>query len=127
MSASYTGTTAGQVPALDWGNMSAQAQTENDGSTSGSSATMGSGTDDSTSTTTHTGTDSRAISDSTLTGVSQATSNSGTGTVKERTAGRDGLTPQAAFLEARKWIVISDAFDWLKAELNDCFLGIIEV
>lgn len=127
MSTAYAGATAGQVPALDWTTMSGQAQTDNDGSSQGSSTTTGSGTDDSTSTTTRTGTDGRVISDSGSSETDQTTTNAGTGTVKERITGRDGLTPQEAFREARKWIVISDAFDWLKAELNDCFLGIVEV
>lgn len=126
-SIAYSGTTAGNLPALDWGYMSAQAQNENTGSSTQTGTSSGTGTDDSTTTTTHTGTDGRVGSTTGNSQTEQTTTTANTGVVKEQTTGRDGLTPQEAFLKAREWIVISDAFDWLKAELNSCFLGIIEV
>lgn len=126
-SAIYPGATAGQIPSLDWSSMTAQAQSEGTGSSTQGGTSSGTGTDDSTVNTTHTGTDSHANSTTGNSQTEQTTTTSGSGTVKEISTGRDGLTPQEAFLKARQWIVISDAFDWLKDELKDCFLGIIDV
>ena len=126
-SITYAGATAGELPALDWTYMNTQTQDENSGQSSSSNTSTGATTEDSTSTTTHSGTDSHA---GTKSDSSESESNGrkqSAGVVKEISTGRDGLTPQEAFLTARKWIVISDAFDWLKAELNDCFLGIFEI
>lgn len=126
-SIAYSGTTAGKIPALDWGYMSGQQQQDGEGSSSSQSSSSTTGTEDSTSTTTHTGTDTIAETTGGSIQESGSLSGSDSNTTKEITTGRDGLTPQDAFLKARQWIVISDAFDWLKDELKDCFLGIAEV
>lgn len=126
-SIAYAGATAGELPALDWSHMGAQAQTENEGSASSQSSNSNTVAEDGTVTTTHSGTDSHA---GTKSDSSESESNGrkqSAGVVKEISTGRDGLTPQEAFLTARKWILLSDAFVWLKDELNDCFLGIVEV
>lgn len=46
---------------------------------------------------------------------------------KEIYTGRDGLTPQEAFTRARTFIINSSAFEWLRQNLEVCFLGIYEV
>ena len=126
-SIAYAGAQAGKLPALSWTHMGAQAQTETNGETEGSSTTTGSNTEDSTVTGTHTGTDTHVISDSGSTETEQTTTHSNEGVNTEIYTGRDGLTPQEALLKARAWIVVSDAFDWLKDQMKDCFLSIIDL
>lgn len=41
--------------------------------------------------------------------------------------GRDGLTPQEALQKARDYIIISNAFAWLRNQLEPCFLAIYDV
>ena len=126
-SVSYAGATAGSLPALDWSYMSGQQQQESDGTSDSTVNASGTTSEDSTTTTTHTGTDGIVETTGSTSTGSSSISGSDSNSTREITTGRDGLTPQEAFLKARQWIVISDAFDWLKDELKDCFLGIVEV
>lgn len=116
-----------KLPGFDWSYMSGQQQQDGEGSSSSQSSSTTTGTEDSTSTTTHTGTDTIAETTGGSVQDSSSLSGSDSNSTREITTGRDGLTPQEAFLKARQWIVISDAFDWLKDEIKDCFLGIAEV
>ena len=126
-SIAYAGATAGELPALDWSHMGAQAQTENEGSASSQSSNSNTVAEDGTVTTTHSGTDTHAGTKSDTSETEANGSRRNIGETKEITTGRDGLTPQEAFLTARKWIVVSDAFEWLKKEMETCFLSVFEL
>ncbi len=60
---------------------------------------------------------------------SKASSNSGTDNTETMyiSAGRDGLTPQEALLKAMEYIRQSRAFDWLKDELETCFISVYDI
>lgn len=114
-SIAYVNPGTGKLPVYDWSYMNGQGQTEG----------VGNSENDVTSSQSENNESSEIISGSSS--VSGSSSASDKRQVEEIYTGRDGLTPQEAYLKAKSWIIVSDAFDWLKGELNDCFLGIIEV
>lgn len=156
-SIAYSGAEAGKVPSLDWTYASAQAQanttgtantttggtsdTTSDGKTTGTRDTTngethsdtGKGTRNLTGEKTLTGTDTREISGNGTTegtGTEKTTETTGetrNGIEKEIYTGREGLTPQEAFLKAQEYIKVSSAFAWLKSNLEVCFLGIYDI
>lgn len=155
MSIDYAGATAGQIPSLNWGSMTAQAQNKNTGSdTSSESVQHGlteegsdsstdttrygkteqgstSGTDDQTrtqtgtETTTYSGTTSGTTSKTE--GVESSGTETGSGETHEIQTGRNGLTPQEAFSSAVAYLKTSSAFEWLKKELEECFMAIYDI
>lgn len=155
MSIDYAGATAGQIPSLNWGSMTAQAQNKNTGSESGSESVQHGlteeGTDSSTDTTrygkteqgttsgtddqtrTQTGTETTVVSGtssgttSKTEGVESAGTESGSGQTHEIETGRHGLTPQEAFRTAVSYLKTSSAFEWLAKELDECFLSVYDI
>lgn len=139
-SISYSGTTLGEIPDLDWQYPSAQNQSKNtmtyndhnvdstgtsnsDSSTSG----MNENTNHLTGTDTETNSSLRNSNDNIVdsnTLDKEAASNS---TKREIFTGRDGLTPQAALTEAMRYVKTSSAFVWLKEQLEVCFLSVYDI
>lgn len=155
MSIDYAGATAGQIPSLNWGSMTAQAQNKNTGSETGSESVQHGlteeGTDSSTDTTrygkteqgttsgtddqtrTQTGTETTVVSGtssgttSQTEGVDSTGTESGSGQTHEIETGRHGLTPQEAFRTAVSYLKTSSAFEWLAKELDECFLSVYDI
>ena len=85
----------------------------------------------------HTGTETTTIIDTsgqTVSGSSNETTNkttsgseSGFVEGKEIATGRSGLTPQAAFSEAVDYLKTSNAWDWLRKQLEPCFLAVYDI
>lgn len=147
----YSGTTAGNLPSLDWQYMSQQEQTEgegtetqtgtvtNQGTNTGTVQTAGTNTGTDTNVrdvdTTEdkrkvtTGTDTHALSgaDETSGNSTEETSGTDTHTDRERHTGRTGILPQEALRKAKTYIEKSRAFDWLKDELEPCFISIYDI
>ena len=138
-SISYSGAAVGEIPSLDWQYPSTQSQSENSGSNSGSNQSDGSGSSDTTqsgtseNTETLTGTDTTAetgsyskeggYSDAGSKDTEKTTSN----TTREIFTGRDSLTPQDALKEAMAYVKTSSAFNWLKEQLEVCFLSVYDI
>lgn len=155
MSIDYAGATAGQIPSLNWGSMTAQAQEKNTGSETGSESVQHGlteeGTDSSTDTTrygkteqgttsgtddqtrTQTGNEKTVVSGtssgttSKTEGVESSGTESGSGQTHEIETGRHGLTPQEAFSTAVSYLKTSSAFEWLARELDECFLSVYDI
>lgn len=147
----YSGTTAGSLPSLDWQYMSNQAQEEGEGTEhqTGTVSNQGTQTGTVTDAGTHTGTDTnvkdkdvsedkskhttgteaRTIggSDETMGNSTEETSGTDTHTDRERHTGRTGILPQEALRKAKAYIQKSRAFDWLKDELEPCFISIYDI
>lgn len=157
----YSGTTAGNLPSLDWQYMSNQEQTEgegtehqtgtvqNAGTQTGTVTDQGTNTGTVTNAGTNTGTDTlvkdgdkvedkekhttgteaRALSgtDETSGSSTEETSGSDSHTDRERHTGRTGILPQEALRKAKAYIQKSRAFDWLKDELEPCFISIYDI
>ena len=147
----YSGTTAGSLPSLDWQYMSNQAQEEgegtehqtgtvtNQGTNTGTVQTAGTNTGTDTNVKDNdktedkekhtTGTDTHALSgaDETSGNSTEATSGTDTHTDRERHTGRTGILPQEALKKAKAYIEKSRAFDWLKDELEPCFISIYDI
>ena len=163
----YSGTTAGSLPALDWGTGSGQNQAEADATrtTNGSTtnahshdnfvesdgtlssegqdrhvgatrstgdASVKSGSDTVTNTGTTTENNTGTVTTATTkTAVSGSNSKEDEGTDsyenehKEVHTGRTNILPQEAMPKAINYIKNSRAFDWLKGELDSCFLQIL--
>lgn len=117
----------GGVPdKLDWTHASGQEETDSTGTRSSSNTGSDSHTrtdnliDESTGSGSETGTH-------TTSGTSASTSASSTAGTQESatnyiSTGRDGLTPQEALKQAMEYVKKSDAFDWLRVELEECFI-----
>ena len=155
MSIDYAGATAGQIPSLNWGSMTAQAQGKNTGSETGSESVQHGlteeGSDSSTDTTTYgkteqgttsgtddqtrtqTGTETTVVSGtssgttSQTEGVDSTGTESGSGQTHEIETGRHGLTPQEAFRTAVSYLKTSSAFEWLAKELDECFMSVYDI
>ena len=167
----YSGTTAGNLPSLDWQYMSNQEQTEGEGTehqtgtvtnsgtqtgtvtdqgtNTGTVQTSGTNTGTVTNAGTETGTDTlvkdgdkvedkekhttgtetHALSgeDETSVSNSEETSGTDTHTDRERHTGRTGILPQEALRKAKAYIEKSRAFDWLRDELEPCFISIYDI
>lgn len=76
-----------------------------------------------------TGTDTHALTgEDEITGsTSENTSGTDTHTDRERHTGRTGILPQEALRKAKAYIQKSRAFDWLKDELEPCFISIYDI
>lgn len=139
MSIEYAGATAGQIPNLNWGSMTAQAQAKNSGEDSSDETTTygkteqgsESGTEDQTKH--ETGTETRVLTGSVEDGSagsktgSSSSAESGSGQEREIYTGRHGMTPQAALKSAISYIKTVSSFDWLREELEECFLSIYDI
>ena len=147
----YSGTTAGNLPSLDWQYMSNQEQTEGEGTEHQTGTVQNSGTQTGTVTDqgSHTGTETNVKDKDTsedkekhTTGTearviggqdessgnsTEATSGTDTHTDRERHTGRTGILPQEALRKAKAYIQKSRAFDWLKDELEPCFISIYDI
>lgn len=147
----YSGTTAGSLPSLDWQYMSNQEQTEgegtetqtgtvtNQGTNTGTVQTAGTNTGTDTTVKDKditedkekhtTGTDTHALTgtDETSGNSTEETSGTDTHTDRERHTGRTGILPQEALRKAKTYIEKSRAFDWLKDELEPCFISIYDI
>lgn len=147
----YSGTTAGSLPSLDWQYMSNQEQSEgegtehqtgtvtNQGTNTGTVQTAGTNTGTDTNVKDKdvsedkskrtTGTDAHALSgkDETSGNSTEATSGTDSHTDRERHTGRTGILPQEALRKAKAYIQKSRAFDWLKDELEPCFISIYDI
>lgn len=155
MSIEYAGATAGQIPNLNWGSMTAQAQDKATGSETGSESVQHglteNGSDSSTDTTrygkteqgstsgtddqtrTQTGNEKTVVSGtssgttSQKQGVESSGTESGSGQTHEIETGRHGLTPQEAFRTAVSYLKTSSAFEWLSRELEECFMCVYDI
>ena len=155
MSIDYAEATAGQIPNLKWGSMTAQAQSKTTGSETGSESVQHgltengsdsstdatrygkteqgttSGTDDQTRT--QTGNEKTVVSGtssgttSQTEGVESSGTESGSGKTHEIETGRHGLTPQEAFRTAVSYLKTSSAFEWLSKELDECFMSVYDI
>lgn len=78
---------------------------------------------------TTTGTDTHALTgeDEVTGSTSESTSGTDTHTDRERHTGRTGILPQEALRKAKAYIQKSRAFDWLKDELEPCFISIYDI
>ena len=147
----YSGTTAGSLPSLDWQYMSNQEQTEGEGTEHSTGTVTNQGTNTGTVQTngTHTGTDTTVKDKDTTedkekhtTGTEarviggqdemsgNSTEQSGTTdehTDRERHTGRTNILPQEALRKAKAYIEKSRAFDWLRDELEPCFISIYDL
>lgn len=147
----YSSTTAGSLPSLDWQYMSNQEQTEGEGTETQTGTVTNQGTNTGTVTDagTHTGTDANVkdkdVSEDksktttgtdthALTGEDSISGNSteeisgtDTHTDRERHTGRTNILPQEALRKAKAYIEKSRAFDWLKDELEPCFISIYDI
>lgn len=157
----YSGTTAGNLPSLDWQYMSNQEQTEgegtehqtgtvqNAGTQTGTVTDQGTNTGTVTNAGTNTGTDTlvkdgdkvedkekkttgtetHALSGSdVVAGENEETYADNTNRLdRERHTGRTGILPQEALRKAKAYIEKSRAFDWLKDELEPCFISIYDI
>lgn len=76
-----------------------------------------------------TGTETHALSgtDETSGNSTEETSGTDTHTDRERHTGRTGILPQEALRKAKAYIQKSRAFDWLKDELEPCFISIYDI
>lgn len=150
-SISYMGASAGKIPDLDWQYATGQNQTENDSNenmtdrvevddtrTSNNNQNTtetgsNSGEKNFTSNRSETGTDSSSGTSSSKTERTENAENSkvntenADGRKREIRTGRGGLTPQEAFRTAVTYLKSSSAFEWLKSELEECFLSIYDV
>ena len=151
MSIEYAGATAGNIPNLNWGTLSAQQQAEHEGgstqsgTTSGSESRTSTGTEDNESkkwstgvdtvtdnggrewSETDSGTNSNESSESTEGSRSESGTNSDNRTVHTIDSGRSGLTPQEAFSSAVAYLKTSSAFAWLRGELEECFMSVYDI
>lgn len=147
----YSGATAGNLPSLDWQYMSNQEQTEgegtetqtgtvtNQGTNTGTVQTAGTNTGTDTNVKDKdvsedkskrtTGTDTRALTgaDETSGNSTEETNGTDTHTDRERHTGRTNILPQEALRKAKAYIQKSRAFDWLKDELEPCFISIYDI
>lgn len=139
-SVSYeSGVTAGEIPALNWSYMSAQQQGKSDSesTTSSSSSNDASGNSSQESESSNvnhlTGNETtnetmnRSRLDSSSEDGSKSTEKVGSSTEREQFTGRTGLTPQEALQKAMSYVKISSSFEWLKNQLEVCFLSIYDV
>lgn len=150
-SISYANAVAGSIPSLDWQYATNQAQTDNeatdtstdttahddsrttvgtnDGSEAGTNHGETSGTNNrtetGTDTTTGTSTNKNVATD--VASGDKSSTDSEDAKKREIHAGRGGLTAQDAFKSAVRYIENSSAFEWLKAELETCFLGVYDI
>lgn len=76
-----------------------------------------------------TGTEARAFSgeDETSGSISESTSETEDFTDRKRHTGRTNILPQEALRKAKAYIQKSRAFDWLKDELEPCFISIYDI
>ncbi len=156
-SISYEGAVAGNIPNLDWRYATSQKQaqenktdnstdnTEHTGSTSGEDNTEHTGNN--TGNTNHTGESHESGNEKTVGSVTgsqtghEESNSSGTGSIdesgnssesedsrrRERESGRGGLTPQEALRTAVSYLETSSAWEWLRRELETCFLCIYDI
>lgn len=127
----YANAGAGMPANFNWQTASDQEENKIDGTRSGSRT----GTNDTTVTNNlsdgRNGTESETVSnDTTVSGSgtkSVTNTESATGETRYISSGRDGLTPQEALKTAMEYVKRSDAFDWLRLELEECFEMVYEV
>lgn len=147
----YSGTTAGNLPSLDWQYMSQQEQTEGEGTETQTGTVTNQGTNTGTVQTagTNTGTDTNVRDVDTTEDKRKVTTGTDTHALsgqdvvaeeneetyadntnhldRERHTGRNGILPQDALRKAKAYIEKSRAFDWLKDELEPCFISIYDI
>ena len=150
-SISYAAAVAGSIPSLDWQYATNQGQTENEssdtsadttahddsrtsvGTNNGSEAGTNHGETSGTNNRTETGTDTTAgTSKSTnvtadVASGDKSSADSADAQKREVHTGRGGLTAQDAFKSAVRYIENSSAFEWLREELEECFLGVYDI
>ena len=155
MSIEYAAATAGQIPNLNWGSMTGQGQGKNTESNNETENVQHglteNGSDESTDTTrygktengTESGTDdqtrkqtgnettvvkgSSSGTTSSTEGTESSGTESGSGKTHEIKTGRFSMTPQEAFSTAVAYLKTSSAFEWLKGELEECFLSVYDI
>lgn len=142
-SISYAAAEAGKLPSLDWKYATAQDQRENETGSTGSESNThtGSSEESNASTSKETGTDTSVNSSTNTTTGSDHSESSGTehGTengsstesgdskTREVQTGRGGLTPQDAFKSAVAYLKTSSAWEWMRKQLEECFLCIYDI
>ena len=150
-SISYANAAAGSIPSLDWQYATNQTQTENtatdtssdttahddsrttvgtnNGSESGTNHGETSGTNNRTEKGTDTTSGTSKVTNVTTDIASGDKSNTDTADAQKREihTGRGGLTAQDAFKSAVRYIENSSAFEWLKDELEECFLSVYDI
>ena len=134
-----SGVTAGEIPALNWSYMSAQQQGKSDSESASSSSSTNDRSADNTQDTetsnvnhlTGNDTTNETINKSRLDSTSEDGSKSiekvGSSIERKQFTGRTGLTPQEALQKAMSYVKISSSFEWLKNQLEVCFLSIYDV
>lgn len=139
MSVEYAGAVAGEIPKLSWGSLTQQQQSKasesnsSDETTNYGKTTQGSdsGSEDVTKresgTDTNVVTGSQKVGSASSEGIESSQAESASGKQHEVYTGRHGLTPQAAFKSAVSYIKGVSSFDWLKNELEDCFMAIYDI
>lgn len=151
-SISYAGGgVGGALPTMDWQYATAQGQSEDSSGDSKTSTVQHGATESGTTggtneqTTTHTGTE-QTVGQDTHTGTettahtnhtegthsdtaqdTTSSSETGSGDRREISTGRGGLTPQEAFSKAVSYLRTSSAFEWLKGEMEECFLSVYDI
>lgn len=143
MSISYENSTGGPLPNLDWSYATGQDQkenttnvftTENDTHTGDSKESYSNTREDSGNEKTIGNTTATATDNSTCVITGSETSNeTGTSTEtgdsedKEVRTGRGGLTPQEAFRTAVSYLKTSSAWEWMRSQLEECFLSVYDI
>ena len=151
-SISYAGGgVGGALPTLDWQYATSQGQSEDNSKESKTSTVQHGATESGTTggtneqTTTHTGTE-QTVGQDTHTGTettshtnhaegthsdtaqdTTSSSETGSGDRREISTGRGGLTPQEAFSKAVSYLRTSSAFEWLRGEMEECFLSVYDI
>lgn len=116
---------------LNWNTASGQEETKATGSSSNSSTSATDTTVTNNLADSHTGQDTVAGSGSNTDAGTDSKTGTTTGSDENETqyisTGRDGLTPQDALKKAMEYIRVSNAFDWLRDELESCFIAVYDV
>ena len=116
---------------LNWNTASGQEESKSTGSSSNSSSSSTDTTVTNNLADAHTGSDTVAGSGSNTDAGSDSKTGTTTGSDENETqyisTGRDGLTPQDALYRAMEYVRVSCAFDWLRDELESCFISVYDV
>lgn len=143
MSISYADNADGKLPDLDWSYATGQDQKENttNGSTTETDTHAGnseenysntskdSGNEKSVGNTTTTLTDNSTydIAGSETLNETGTSTETGDSEDREIRTGRGGLTPQEAFRTAVSYLKTSSAWEWMRRQLEECFLSVYDI
>lgn len=143
MSISYADNADGKLPNLDWSYATGQDQKENttNGSTTETDTHAGSSEENYSNTSKDSGNE-KSVGNTTTTSTDNSTYNitgsetlneTGTSTEtgdsedREVRTGRGGLTPQEAFRTAVSYLKTSSAWEWMRGQLEECFLSVYDI